>query len=113
MGAARNKKNAKFIEQTRIRAHEQRNGIYVPRVEGDIKTARWPVCEKCHCDIDRVNVEDVGKDRVTIRAWCHGEEAVMVLEFPFSIRQRDQDLEWNHIQSAINCCTFFGSSIAL
>lgn len=113
MGAARERKKRGLIEQTRMRAHEMRNGVYVPRTEGDVKTARWPVCARCHQDVDRVNIEDVGKDRVTIRAWCHGEEAVLVLEFPFTIRQRNEELEWNHINTAINSCTFFESSIAL
>jgi hypothetical protein len=107
------KKRRGLIEQTRMRAMEMRNGVYVPRVEGDQKSARWPVCAKCHRDVDRVNVEDVGKHRVTIRAWCHDDEAVMVLEFPFTITQRDDELTWRHINTAINSCTFFEASIAL
>ncbi len=113
MGAAKNRKHRQLIEQTRMRAFENRNNLFVPRVEGDNKTARWPVCAKCRTDVDRVNVEDVGKNRVTIRAWCHNAEAILVLEFPFTIRQRDELLEWNHINTAINACTFFESSIAL
>lgn len=113
MGAAKNRKHRQLIEQTRIRAHSMRNGVYVPRVEGDVKTARWPTCARCMTDVDAVNVEDVGKDRVTIRAHCHNEEAVLVLEFPFSIARREDTETWRHVTTAINACTFFESSLSL
>ena len=101
----------KLVRQTQQRAFEQHNGIYRPKVEGDVKT-NWPVCMTCHGDVDSVNVEDVGKDVVTIRAKCHGKEAVMKLEFPFQILSRSDEATWYHVMTAINACTFFESSIA-
>ena len=109
MGAARNKK---LIQSIRERAFENRRGIYVPRVEGDIKRASWPVCMTCHQDVDSVNVEDVGNESVTIRARCHGEEAVVRLDFPYQILKRTEFETWNHVQNALNTVTFFNPSIA-
>ncbi len=108
MGEANRKK---LIQQVRQRAFEQHNGIFRPRVAGDIKTT-WPVCMTCKQDVDRVNVEDVGQQVVTIRAWCHGKEAVLKIEFPFNIQRRDDDETWRHVQTAINASTFFDPSIA-
>lgn len=101
----------KFMRQVRQRAHEYRNGIYVPRVEGDRKT-NWPVCMTCRRDVESVNVEDIGKDRVTIRATCHGKEAVVVMEFPYQILKRKDAETWHHVQSAINNAVWFDPSIA-
>ena len=101
----------KLIQQVRQRAFEQHNGIYVPKVDGDQKT-NWPVCLKCHGDVDSVNVEEVGHQVVVIRAKCHGEEAVVRMEFPFRITQRDDDETWHHVQTAINNSVFFDPSIA-
>ncbi len=102
----------KLIEAIRTRAYENRNGLFVPRVEGDTKRATWPVCMTCNRDVDSVSVEDVGKHRVTVRAKCHGKEAVFVIEFPYDIRSRDDETEWSHIQNGINSATFFDPSIA-
>jgi hypothetical protein len=101
----------KLIQQVRRRAYEQRNGLYVPRTEGDQKTT-WPVCMTCHRDVDSVNVEDIGHNVVTIRARCHDKEAVMKLEFPFRITQREDSETWHHVMTAINSSTFFDPSIA-
>ena len=101
----------KLIDQVRQRSWDQRNGLYVPRTEGDVKTT-WPVCMTCHRDVDSVNVEDIGTNTVTIRATCHGQEAVMKMEFPFNIiRRKDKDT-WPHVMTAINSGTFFDPSIA-
>ncbi len=108
MGAAKLKK---LIQQTRQRAFEQHNGIYVPRTEGDRKT-NWPVCMTCHRDVDSVNVEDINKSVVTIRAKCHNEESVIKLEFPFAILNREDKETWHHVMTAINACLFFDPSIA-
>lgn len=108
MGAARQKK---LIQQIRQRAFEQHNGLYVPKVEGDVKT-NWPVCLTCHGDVDSVNVEEVGHQKVVIRAKCHGEESVIKLEFPYRITQREDDETWHHVKTAINNCVFFDPSIA-
>ncbi len=101
----------KLIPQVRQRAHEMRNGIYVPKVEGDRKTT-WPVCMTCHQDVDSVNVEDIGKNIVTVRATCHGQEAVVKLEFPYQILKRDDEETWPHVMTAINNSVFFDPSIA-
>jgi len=103
---------AKLLPQIRKRAFENRSGVYVPRVYGDVKRSHWPVCQTCHRDVDRVNVEDVGQEVVTIRAWCHGKEAVMKLEFPYNIQRRDDAHTWQHVQNAINTCSFFEPSVA-
>lgn len=108
MGEARNKK---LIQQTRLRAFEQHNGIYRPKVEGDVKT-NWPVCMTCHTDVDSVNVEEVGNYDVVIRARCHGKEAVIKIEFPFRITRREDKETWHHVQTAINAATFFDPSVA-
>jgi hypothetical protein len=102
----------KFIPQVRQRAYENRNGVYVPRVEGDVKRASWPVCLTCKRDVDSVNVEDIGKNRVTIRATCHGKEAVVVMEFPYQILKRKDKDTWPHVMSAINNAVWFDPSIA-
>jgi hypothetical protein len=109
VGAAKLKK---LIQQTRQRAFEQHNGLYVPRTYGDRKT-NWPVCMTCHRDVDSVNVEDVGHHTVTIRAKCHGAEAVIKIEFPFEITRREDKETWHHVMTAINAATFFDPSIAL
>ena len=101
----------KLIPQVRQRAFEQRNGVYVPRVEGDRKTT-WPVCLTCRRDVESVNVEDVGKNRVTIRVTCHGKEAVVVMEFPYQILKRKDKDTWPHVMTAINNSVFFDPSIA-
>lgn len=110
--ADRSLNNKKLIQQIRMRSHENRNGIYVPRVEGDRKRASWPVCMTCHRDVDSVNVEDISKNIVTIRATCHGQEAVVKMEFPYGIiRRKDKDI-WPHVMTAINNSVFFDPSIA-
>lgn len=101
----------KLIQQVRQRAFEQRNGLFVPRVEGDVKTT-WPVCLTCHHDVDSVNVEDVSNDVVTIRAKCHGQESVIKMEFPFRITRREDKETWHHVQTALNNAVFFDPSIA-
>lgn len=110
MGEAARRK--KLIEQVRQRAYEQHNGIYVPKVDGDIKT-NWPVCKACHGDVDSVNVEEVGNYTVVVRARCHGEESVIKMEFPFRITRRHDDEVWHHVQTAINNAVFFDPSITL
>ncbi len=109
--ADRSVQRKKLIQQVRKRAFEQRNGLYVPRTPGDKKT-NWPVCMTCHCDVDSVNVEDISKDIVTVRAKCHGEECVIKMEFPFRITQRKDEETWHHVQTAINNATFFDPSVA-
>lgn len=110
MGEAKNRKSRGLVETIRERAWQNNNGLFVPRVEGDTKRPTWPQCGTCKRDVDSINVEDVGKDTVTIRAKCHNEEAVIKIEFPFSIRARSEETEWSHVQTAINSATFFGSS---
>lgn len=101
----------KLIPQVRQRAWEQRNGLYVPRTEGDRKT-NWPVCMTCHRDVDSVNVEDISTNVVTVRATCHGQEAVVKMEFPYGIIRRHDKDTWPHVMTAINNSTFFDKSIA-
>ncbi len=108
MGAARQKK---LIQQVRQRAFEQRNGLYVPRTEGDVKT-NWPVCMTCHQDVDSVNVEEVSNQTVDIRAKCHDKECTIRLEFPFRITCVTDKDTWYHVQTAINNAVFFDPSIA-
>jgi hypothetical protein len=102
----------KLIPQVRQRARENRNGIYVPRHEGDIKRASWPVCMTCHRDVDSVNVEDIHTNVVVVRATCHGQEAVVKMEFPYGIIRRHDKDTWPHVMTAINNSTFFDPSIA-
>lgn len=104
--------NKKLIQQIRQRSYQNRNGLYVPRTAGDIKNAAWPVCMTCHRDVDSVNVEDIHKNVVVLRAECHGAEAVVKLEFPYGIIRRDDKEIWPHVQTAINNSTFFDPSIA-
>jgi hypothetical protein len=101
----------KFVPMVRQRAYEQRNGLFVPRNAGDIKTS-WPVCMTCHHDVDSVNVEDISTNVVTIRATCHGKEATIKMEFPYRIIRREDKEVWMHVQSAINSSVFFDPSIA-
>lgn len=101
----------KLIQSVRKRAFEQKNGLYVPRTEGDRKT-NWPVCMTCKRDVDSVNVEDIGNDTVTIRARCHDKEAIIKMEFPFRITQRKDEETWHHVMTAVNNATFFDPSVA-
>jgi hypothetical protein len=101
----------KLIPQVRQRAFQQHNGIYVPRVEGDRKTT-WPVCMTCNRDVDSVGVEDISTNRVTVRALCHGAEAVVVMDFPYRIISRNDEHVWNHVMTAVNNSTWFDPSIA-
>lgn len=108
-------KLAKLIQQTRQKAdfvRKNASGLYVPRTQGDKPLATWPVCMTCKQDVDRVNVEDFGKDTVTIRAWCHDKEAVIKVEFPFGIIRTSDEDTWSHIHTAINAASFFDPSIA-
>lgn len=109
--ADRSLNKKKLIPQVRQRAYEQRNGLYLPRHLGDRKTT-WPVCMTCHRDVDSVNVEDISTNIVTIRAWCHGKEAIIKMEFPYRIIRRDDAEVWPHVMTAINNSTFFDPSIA-
>ncbi len=109
--ADRSLNRKKLIPQVRQRAHEMRNGVYRPRVEGDKKT-HWPVCLTCRQDVESVNVEDIGKETVTIRATCHGEESVIKMTFPYQILQRKDSETWEHVRTAINNSVFFDPSIA-
>lgn len=102
----------KLIQQVRQRSFENRNGIFRPRVEGDIKSAAWPVCMTCHQDVESMNVEDISTNVVTVRATCHGKEAVVKLEFPYNIIRREDKETWPHVMTAINNSTFFDPSIA-
>ncbi len=102
----------KLIPQIRQRAFENRNGVYRPRVFGDRKRVQWPVCMTCRRDVDSVNVEDIHKNIVVIRATCHGKEAVIRMEFPYQILKRQDSETWQHVMTAINSATFFDPSIA-
>lgn len=110
MGEAKRRKA--LADMIRPRAHEQHNGIYVPRVEGDKKT-NWPVCMTCHRDIDSVNVEHVSNNYVDIRAKCHGQECVIRCEFPYRITCVTDEDTWHHVQTAINEALFFDPSVTL
>ncbi len=101
----------KLIPMVRQRSYQQHNGLYVPRVEGDVKTT-WPVCLACNRDVDSVNVEDISTNVVTIRAKCHGKESVIKMEFPYAIIRRDDKETWYHVMSAINNSVFFDPSMA-
>ena len=110
--ADRSLNKKKFINQVRGRAWSNRNGVFVPRTEGDTRRASWPVCMTCHRDVDSVNVEDISKDVVTIRARCHGEEAVIKMEFPYRILNRHDDETMHHVRTALNNAVFFDPSMA-
>jgi hypothetical protein len=101
----------KLIEQVRQRAFTQRKGLYVPRTEGDIRS-HWPICQTCKRDVESVNVEDIGTNTVTIRAECHGKEAVIKLEFPYTIIGRSNETVMDHVKTAMNNAVFFDASIA-
>ena len=102
----------KLIQQVRQRSWENRNGVFQPRVEGDIKRASWPVCMTCHQDVESVQVEDISTNVVTVRALCHGKEAVVKMEFPYGIIRRHDKDTWPHVMTAINNSVFFDPSIA-
>ncbi len=103
----------KLVESIRKRAWDNNNGVFVPRNEGDQKTAQWPTCQTCRRAVDSVNVEDVQSHAVTIRARCHGEECTIRLDFPFRIMARDDKETWEHIHTSIRNSVFFEPSITL
>ena len=104
MGAAKQKKLEKAIRE---RAFENRNGLYVPRVEGDTKKSTWPICGTCHRDVDRVNIEGYTDDSVDIRVWCHGEECTIHMKFPYKMTSKDDEGAWRQIHTAINNAVWF------
>ena len=105
-------KKKKLVEQIRHRAFTQSSkGLFVPRHHGDIRSA-WPICQTCFHEVESVNVEDLSTSVVTIRATCHGREAVIKLEFPYRIIGSNNEHVMMHVQTAINNAVFFDPSIA-
>jgi hypothetical protein len=101
----------KLIPLVRERAKENRSGLYIPRVLGD-KKMLWPVCMTCHQDVEAVNVEDLSAQEVVIRAFCHGKEAVLKVEFPYRILKSSDNETFEHVNTAIRSALFFDPSIA-
>lgn len=82
--------NRKLVDNIRRTAWENRSGLYVPRVEGDVKT-NWPQCMTCGRDVEAVEQRDFNRHSVELWARCHGKEDFYKVEFPFDIGGWDED----------------------
>ena len=109
MGVA---KKRKLEESIRERAFVNRNGVYVPRTEGDHKLSTWPVCQTCKRAVERVSIEGYTDNTVDVRVWCHGTEATMQMVFPYGMTSKDDEGAWRRIHEALNNGVFFDPSIA-
>ncbi len=74
----------KLIDQVKQTAWNNHNGLYVPRTEGDHKTA-WPICMTCNRDVDAVELKNRNTKGVELWAKCHGAEDWYTITFPYDI----------------------------
>ncbi len=107
--------NKKLIDAVRQKAWDNRNGIFRPRVAGDIP-ANWPVCGTCGQDVDAVELKNRNTEGVELWAKCHGAEDWYTIKFPYSIPESDASGEKvvnDHIRMAMRAFTPFKVSITL
>ena len=105
-------KDRKLIEEVRKRAFENRNGLYVPRTEGDVKQ-NWPVCQTCRRDVESVELKEQNSFGVVIWARCHGKEDYYKVVYPYRIDESDEEQLQAQIRTAMNAFLPFQTSIVL
>ncbi len=103
--------NKKLIEAVRQKAHVKRNGVFVPRTEGDVQT-NWPVCQTCKQDVEAVEMKNQNSFGVEIWAKCHGKEDWYTVTYPYRIEGNDQAVQ-DHIRVAMRAFLPFKTSIVL
>lgn len=96
-----------LFENVRQTAWTNRNGLFVPRVMGDIPT-NFPKCLTCGHEVEAVEQRDFNRHSVELWARCHGKEDFYKVEFPFDIGGWDEDspVVQDHIRMAMRT-TFF------
>ncbi len=106
--------NKKLLDAVRQKAWDQKNGLYVPRVEGDVR-ANWPRCMTCGRDVDAVELKNRNTKGVELWAKCHGAEDWYTVQFPYDIPENDASGEKvvnDHVRIAMRAFTPFQVSIA-
>lgn len=104
----------KLVTQIREKAWENREGIYMPRTQGDIRTS-WPVCQTCLRDVEAVELKNRNTKGVELWARCHGKEDWYTIVFPYEIPENDASGEkfvTDHVRMAMRAFRPFVPSIA-
>ncbi len=102
-------RNKKLIEQVQERAWDNRNGLYVPRTEGDIRS-NWPKCGTCNREVEAVELKNQNSFGVELWARCHGKEDYYKVVYPYRIT--DDDMAADQIRVAMNAFMPFQISMA-
>ncbi len=105
----------KLLDAVRQKSWDNRNGLYVPRTEGDV-SANWPKCLTCNRDVDAVELKNRNTKGVELWARCHGAEDWYTITFPYSIPENDASGEKvvnDHVRTAMRAFTPFNPSIVL
>lgn len=101
-----------LINQVQETAWRNRNGLYVPRVEGDKKTS-WPVCQTCHRDVEAVELKNQNNWSVELWARCHGKEDYYTIKYPFRLEDGDrpeqEEMKRANINAAMRTFAPFGN----
>lgn len=96
-----------LIDNVRKTAWATRNGLFVPRVEGDVQT-NFPRCLTCLREVEATELKNFNRHSVELWARCHGKEDFYKVEFPFDIGGWDMESEQvqDNIRAAMRT-TFF------
>ncbi len=85
-------------------------GLYVPRVEGDVRNSNWPTCQTCHRDVDSVELKNQNSWSVELWAHCHGKEDYYTIKFPFRLEEGTGDeMRQANIMAAMRTFSPFGN----
>ncbi len=102
--------SAKYlIRSVQETAWRNKGGLYVPRVEGDIQTSNWPVCQHCHRDVDSVELKNENSWSVELWAHCHGKEDYYTIKFPFRLDEGGEEMRQTNIKAAMRTFSPFGN----
>ena len=99
-----------LIRGVREKAYVNRNGIFRPRTEGDIRAA-WPVCQTCKRDVEAVELKNQNSFGVEIWARCHGKEDFYTLKYPYRIEGNDEEVN-DHVKAALRAFNPFEPTIS-
>ena len=99
--------------QIRQKAWDNHNGLFRPRVEGDVRS-NFPLCQTCRREVEAAEMVDLNRYSVTLRARCHGKEDTVKVDFPFAIGGYDPESEVvdDNIRVAMRSWRPFDPSIA-
>lgn len=104
-------KDKKLMEAVRGKAFENRNGLYVPRVEGDHRS-NWPICQTCMRDVEAVELKNQNSFGVEIWARCHGKEDWYEVKYPYRIEGNEEAVQ-DQIRVAMRAFAPFQKTITL